>query len=70
MHGDEDINEENDFDPLQGLHLAATGDWGKAQLLGEEELHQVTSLENHLQTTEYGNVQNYNIGPKSLIFVV
>ena len=46
MHGDEDINEENDFDPLQGLHVAATGDWGKAQLLGEEELHQVTSLEN------------------------
>ena len=53
MHGDEDINEENDFDPLQGLHVATTGDWGEAQLLGEEELHQVTSLDCHLQTTMY-----------------
>ena len=58
MHGDEDINEENDFDPLQGLHVATTGDWGEAQLLGEEELHQVTSLDNHPQNTEYRNVQN------------
>ena len=48
----------NKIDPLQGLHVATTGDWGEAQLLGEEELHQVTSLDNHPQNTEYRNVQN------------
>ena len=44
------------IDPLQGLHVAAARDWREAQLLGEEELHQVTSLDP--QSTEYGILQH------------
>ena len=45
------------IDPLQGLHVAAARDWREAQLLGEEELHQVTSLDP--QSTEYGILQHW-----------
>ena len=46
----------NKIGPLQGLHVAAARDWREAQLLGEEELHQVTSLDP--QSTEYGILQH------------
>ena len=47
------------IDPLQGLHVAATRDRREAQLLGEEELHQVTSLDP--QNTEYMEFCNTDV---------